>query len=354
MSILRCLLPLAGCCLLLPVGAIEAQEVSESVAYCLECHSDPDMTLELEDGDEMSLGVDAEGFLASAHGSELVCTDCHQGYDDFDNHPSGNTFPSRRAYVLASYEICRGCHFDTYTRALESIHFEMLRADRKDAPVCTDCHDAHEILDPEQREAMLSRSCAKCHTDVFETYLQSVHGKALHEENNDDVPTCVDCHSAHSIADARSGGFHLSSPEICVECHGDEEMMSRYDISTDVAATYLSDFHGVTATLASDVDVGEGRLVVTCVDCHGVHDITSPALLRAGEMQHRAEQVCFRCHTTAASDFPQAWLSHYRPSLQHAPLVYFVRLFYKIFIPFVVVGLALQVGMHLYRFSMRR
>lgn len=354
MSPPRFLLPLVSSCLLVPIGAIRGQEMSDSVSYCLDCHSDPSMTIELEDGDEMSLGVDADGFLASAHGIELVCTDCHGGYDDFDNHPLGNTFPSRRAYVLASYEICRGCHFDTYTRTLESIHFEMLRAEREDAPVCTDCHDAHSILDPEKREAMLSRSCARCHTGVFETYLQSVHGTALHEEHNDDVPTCVDCHSAHSIADPRTGGFHLSSPEICIECHGDEEMMSRYDISTDVATTYLSDFHGVTATLAGGQEVSERQLVVTCVDCHGVHDIASPALLRPGEMENRAQQVCFECHEEAASDFPEAWLSHYRPSLDHAPLVYLVGLFYKIFIPFVVVGLALQVGMHLYRFSTRR
>lgn len=130
--------------------------------------------------------------------------------------------------------------------------------------------------------------------------------------------------------------------------------MSKYDISTDVAATYSSDFHGVTATLANSDLIEPRQIVLTCVDCHGVHDIRSPDLMPIGEMQRRAQKVCSNCHEGAPGDFSDAWLSHYRPSLNHAPLVYLVDLFYKIFIPFVVVGLTLQVAMHLYRFAVRR
>jgi predicted CXXCH cytochrome family protein len=336
-----------------PAPPLAAQELSEAVEYCLLCHADGGLTLELEDGDEMSLDVEPEALAASVHGRELVCTDCHEDYDDDDAHPSGASFESRRAYVLRSYEVCRTCHFETYTRTLESIHFTLLAAGREEAPVCTDCHGAHSIADPHRKEAMMSRSCGSCHDAVLDQYVQSVHGSAV-REGVEGVPSCTDCHTAHSIADARTAGFHITSPQICIACHGDAEKMAPYGLSTDVVTSYLADFHGVTATLADPDEVEERHLVVTCVDCHGVHEIASPALIGGERMKARVEAVCADCHQEASKDFPAAWLSHYRPSLRHAPLVYLVDLFYKIFIPFVVLGLTLQIGLHLYRIAVRR
>lgn len=330
------------------------QEIPEAVEYCLACHADPAFTMPLDDGDEMSLDVRPEHLAASVHGGELVCTDCHQGYDDDSAHPSGASFESRRAYVLRSYEVCRTCHFETYTRTLESIHFALLEAGLEEAPVCTDCHGAHAIADPHEKEAMISRSCGSCHDDVLDQYVASVHGSALVRDGATAVPGCTDCHTAHSIADARSAGFHLTSASICIDCHGDAETMAPFGLSTDVATSYLADFHGVTATLADPAEVEERHLVVTCVDCHGVHDIASPAMIGGERMKARVAEVCADCHEEAAQDFPAAWLSHFRPSLEHAPLVYLVELFYKIFIPFVVLGLTLQIGLHLYRLAVHR
>jgi predicted CXXCH cytochrome family protein len=338
----------------LPLAATAAaQDVPEGVEYCLACHEDESLALELEDGSEMGLGVDRESYMASVHGGELLCTDCHQGYDS-DDHPSGATVESRRGYVLSSYEVCRQCHFDTYTRTLESIHYEYLKAGLEEVPVCSDCHGAHDVADPHQKQAMVSRSCASCHDRVYQVYAQSVHGKALVGEGNQDVPGCADCHTAHSIADPSTAAFHIRSPEVCIRCHGDEELMAPYQIPTEVAATYLADFHGVTATLADPDEVEERQLVVTCVDCHGEHGIVSPALMTEGEMKAQVAGVCAECHEGAAQDFPAAWLSHYRPSFSHAPLVFLVELFYTVLIPFMVLGLALQVGLHLYRVAVRR
>jgi len=341
----------AGLPLAAVAGAQPAEEIPEAVSYCLACHSDESLTLALEDGSEMSLYVDEGAYLSSVHGEELFCTDCHEGYDD--EHPMGATFASRRDYEIASYETCKKCHFDTYTRTLESVHYEYLKAGLDIVPVCTDCHGTHDIHNPHAKQAMMSRSCAECHPDVYEQYEGSVHGRAL-AEDIPDVPACADCHTAHSIADPGSVVFHLSSPELCIRCHGDEETMAPYDIPTEVATTYLADFHGVTASLADTAELEERKLVVTCVDCHGVHDIASPSLLPEGVMKAQVREVCNQCHEGAAADFPAAWLSHFRPSLQHAPLVFLVDVFYKIFIPFVVLGLILQVLLHLYRLAISR
>lgn len=345
------LLPALLAGFLLNLAGTAGAQPPEAVTYCLDCHSDDTLTLELESGEEMSLFVDAETYSASVHGGDLFCTDCHQGYDD--EHPMGATFPSRREYEIASYEVCKKCHFDTYNRTLESVHYAFLEEGVDFVPVCTDCHGAHDIPDPHEKQSMMSRSCAECHPLVYEEYSRSVHGRAL-SEDIPDVPACADCHTAHSIEDPTTVRFRLASPEICIRCHGDEERMAPYGIPTEVAATYLADFHGVTASLASASEVEERRLVVTCIDCHGVHDIASPKIQPEGVMKAKVQEVCTSCHEGAANDFPEAWLSHFRPSLEHAPLVFLVELFYKIFIPFVVLGLILQVLLHLYRIAISR
>ena len=230
-----------------PRPAEAAAPVNESVATCLGCHEDKDLSLTLKDGSSMNLYVDAQQFSRSVHGTQLVCTDCHAKYDQ--NHPSGATFPSRRAYTIAAYETCKKCHFDSYTRTLESVHYELLKAGMEAAPVCTDCHGSHNIQNPHEKRAMLSRSCATCHEDIYKKYAASVHGKALVEGGNKDVPACADCHTHHQIQQPGTTQFRLNSPELCIRCHGDGQLMARYGISARVAQTYLADFHGVTASL---------------------------------------------------------------------------------------------------------
>jgi predicted CXXCH cytochrome family protein len=315
-------------------------------------HDDPDLSMLFEDGSELSLHVTGRSLLGSVHGGLLDCADCHEGYDV--EHPFGETFASRRAYVVRAYEMCRECHFDTYTRTLESVHYELMKAGVDLAPVCTDCHGAHDIQDPHERQAMISRSCAVCHQEVNEEYRASVHGRALENGGSSDVPGCASCHESHGTEHPDTARFRLSSPEKCIGCHGDEALMLKYGISTYVATSYLADFHGVTASFASGAGEDPRQVVVTCVDCHGHHGTPSPAEVGEEQMKAHVVATCARCHEKAAPDFPAAWLSHYEPSLRHAPLVYLVDLFYKIFIPFVVIGLALQVFLHLFRVAIGR
>jgi cytochrome c553 len=324
----------------------------EGVAYCLACHEDKDAALTLDDKTSLSLTVDWAEFTRSVHGKQLVCTDCHAKYDQ--DHPSGKTFASRRAYTLSAYATCKKCHFDTYTKTLESVHYKLLKAGMDSAPVCSDCHGSHNIQNPHAKRAMLSRSCASCHVATYEQYAKSVHGKALVEDGNLDVPACADCHTHHQIQAPDSATFKLNVPGICIKCHGDKALMSKYGISTTVAQTYLSDFHGVTASLTKAASTGQPQMVVTCVNCHGMHDIASPKLRGAEAMRTTVAAACASCHQGASPGFPAAWLSHYEPSLRHAPMVYVVDLFYRFFIPFMVFGLVLQVLLHVYRMSAGR
>jgi len=326
--------------------------IPEAVANCLGCHEDKNLTLDLKDGGKMSLYVDPADLAKSVHGSQLICTDCHAKYDQ--DHPSGETFASARAYTVSSYEVCKKCHFDTYTRTLESVHYELLKSGFEGAPICVDCHGAHNIPNPHAKRAMMSRSCAACHTNTYEAYAKSVHGRVLVEDDNQDVPACADCHTHHQIQQPASAKFRMTAPDACVRCHGDPKLMAKYGISTTVAQTYLADFHGVTASLARNLSEEDQRIVVTCNDCHGVHDIASPKLKGQEAMKATVTAACNKCHADSAPNFPAAWLSHYPPSPRHAPLVWGVGWFYKIFIPFGVIGLCLHLLLHVYRLSSGR
>ena len=65
---------------------------------------------------------------------------------------------------------------------------------------------------------------------------------------------------------------------------------------------------------------------------------------------------CQQCHPDATTaSFTDSWLSHYEPSPTVFPLVFFVNLFYKIFIPLVLGGMILFVLTDIYRrFLVRR
>ena len=59
--------------------------------------------------------------------------------------------------------------------------------------------------------------------------------------------------------------------------------------------------------------------------------------------------TCRQCHPDANANFPDAWTSHFKPSLEHNQLVYIVNLFYQILIPTLIGGFLLFIGTDVYR-----
>jgi predicted CXXCH cytochrome family protein len=337
--------------LLLSVPPARA-ELSPEVQACLECHGNKDLELQLENGQTLSLYVDGQRFASSIHGDKLECTNCH---DDIEGYPHPErTFKNARDLTLAYYESCKGCHFENYTKSLDGVHYAFLSKGDLRAPLCVDCHGAHDVTSPNKPKARISQTCARCHRDVFQQYAQSVHGKALLQNSNGEVPVCTDCHRSHNIEDPRTAAFRLRSPEICAGCHTNTKLMEKYGISTKVLQTYLSDFHGMTASFYKEEQVTPAAFTAVCIDCHGVHDILRVNDPRSSVMKDNLLTVCRKCHPDATANFPAGWLSHYEPTPDKAPLVYYVRLFYKIFIPFVVLGLLLQILLHLWRIVVSR
>lgn len=349
--------------------------VSAQDANCLMCHSDPAFTGEFQNGDLLSLHVDNTEYMRSVHGpAGLECVACHTDISRYPHHTeqvtcttchdasggeAGNdyislrvrlSFADRRELTIVTNEACRSCHEQEFDMALDSAHVKAQMSGNRDAPLCVDCHGSHDIAPPDEPREKISHTCAKCHQAVFSTYRSSVHGAALEEESNPDVPTCIDCHGVHSVRGPRNPTFHNESIAICGKCHADRSIMDKYGISTDVFKTYLSDFHGRTVELFRRQDTGIASNKAVCFDCHGIHNIRRPDDPLSTVYPDNLQHTCQQCHQDATVRFPDAWLSHYVPTWERTPALFAVNWFYRILITGTIgafVGyIALDVGKH--------
>ena len=266
--------------------------------------------------------------------AKLTCADCHEGEKEVT---------------------CRRCHFANYTRTLDSVHQAAVARGDRTAPECVDCHGAHEIQKPAAPRTRISDTCARCHQGAAAAYAKSVHGRLLGTEAAADVPVCTDCHRSHDIGGPHQAAWDLSTPDMCGRCHANEALMKKYGLSTAVLQTYLADFHGKTASLRQHQGVtAAGKVVARCTDCHGVHDITRADDPASPVIKANLQKTCQKCHGETNANFPDAWLSHYEPSVSKAPVVYAVKLAYAVLIPFMIGGLGLQILLHVWRFMVNR
>jgi predicted CXXCH cytochrome family protein len=320
---------------------------------CIDCHRNEGLSMEFPSGEKLSLFVDEQEMAQSVHGETLACSDCHT---DITGYPHAKVeAKDRREYSMALYEACKRCHFANYTKTLDSMHYKVLEAGNRDAPLCTDCHGYHNVSDPTQPRAKISKSCASCHEETYNTYTESIHGAALvKDENNMDVPVCTDCHGTHVVQDTGAAAFRHDSPEMCADCHADESLMAKYDLSPRVFSTYMQDFHGTTVLFAKKEGSEVGTDKAVCSDCHGVHDIKS---FKSGDPAQIRQDIlagCQKCHPDAGTNFPDSWLGHYELSLQSTPLPWLVRAFYTLLIPFMIGGLMLHIAVDLWRIGRNR
>jgi hypothetical protein len=349
-----------------PEEALQVQPSSD----CLMCHSEPTITGIFPDGTARRLRIDENAYANSVHGpagleciachtetsiyphhsEQIDCTSCHDNTDD--GYSASNTeimvdmpYNSPREMTLAINEACRSCHAYEFEVAGDSAHVRVYESGNLEAPVCTDCHGSHDIGRPDEPRYKISQTCASCHKSVYSSYRVSIHGEALLEDANPDVPTCVDCHGVHSVRGPRDVGFRNDSIAICGSCHADEEMMAKYDISTEVFETYLDDFHGRTVNLASQQQGADPSNKAVCFDCHGIHNIRSHEDPASQVYPTNLQHTCQQCHDDASIQFPQAWLSHYIPSREQTPVLYAVDTVYPILIIATVGGFSAYIGL---------
>ena len=330
--------------LLLTVGAAAASEQTDVLKApqaqgvanetCLSCHATPGMQTTLPSGEILYLTVDPEVYDNSTHGHQgYACVQCHTDISEFPHRPL--QAETRRDVSLLYYQNCARCHKENYDATLDSVHQQALEDGNEEAALCVDCHGYHNVTDPNEPITRSPQTCERCHSLIYHEYAGSVHGSALIDEGNPDVPTCIDCHGVHNVSGPSNSDFHLFSPQLCAKCHADEELMAKYGISTNVFNSYVSDFHGTTVIFEQQFEGQETNKPV-CIDCHGVHNMKKVDDSESQVIRENLITTCQRCHPEASSNFADSWLGHYEPDLERFPAVYLVELFYKIFIPAVL------------------
>lgn len=332
----------------------KAGEMSqETEAYCLSCHGDETLSITLPSGEQLSLYISPEVLETSIHSPlGIECEACHTEIKTYP-HPK-IPYNSRRELSRVYYQACKKCHSANYDKTLDSMHAQVAAEGNLEAPVCTDCHGSHAVRPPDEPRSLISETCGRCHTEIYNTYKYSIHGADLLLKNNPDVPVCTDCHGVHNIQDPRTVQFRIETPEMCAHCHANKELMSKYGLSSDVYNLYKTSWHGV------DVSVYKARWPTiwhdsaVCTDCHGIHDILPTHDPASRVNPDNLLQTCQKCHPDASPNWTGAWTGHYEVSLQRTPFVYYTAIFYKSFSPFVLWLSGIYVGLQILRAMVAR
>ncbi|NVO04501.1 MAG: hypothetical protein HXX19_00320 [Rhodoferax sp.] len=208
------------------LGSLQARaedgELSKETKACLKCHDKPGQVKKLEDGDTLSLHISTEKFLQSRH-SENDCEDCHSDLDAKTHGKVKTPLASKRQLALDMRESCRDCHKKNFKTYDDSLHAALVKEGpkegRKDAPVCSDCHNPHTLLNVKQVLPIDQVPCAKCHDAIFKAYSGDVHGLERVAKGKA-APICNDCHTAHAIQAASLG---TGVRDNCLKCHDKAE-----------------------------------------------------------------------------------------------------------------------------------
>jgi predicted CXXCH cytochrome family protein len=320
---------------------------------CLTCHNDPSLSITLPNGDVLPLYVTQEMMDQSVHTDlDFNCQTCHSDIEEYP-HPEIK-YNSHRELAREYYLQCQKCHSDNYEETLDSMHAQVAVEGNLDAPICTDCHGTHNIRQIAEPRTFISDTCKQCHTAIYDEYVQSIHGTALVDEDNHDVPVCTDCHGVHMISDPRTTEFHIQTPEMCAGCHADDELMRKYGLSTDVYDIYKISWHGV------DVSVYEAKWptiwhrTAVCTDCHGIHNIFETSNPKSLVNPGNLLATCQECHPNAGPNWTEAWTGHNEISLERTPFIFYTEVFYSTLVPIVLWVSGIYVGLQIIRATVDR
>ena len=203
-------------------------------ATCARCHGDPDV---IRRG-HIKIGNVAALYEDSIHGRAVLksglvsapnCKTCHGMHDI---RRSSDT--ASRIFRGNVPSTCGSCHEGIQRLYREGVHGKGFLEGNARAPVCTDCHTAHNIrqADVEAWRLDVVRECGNCHAESGETFRDTYHGQVTNL-GFARIATCSDCHQAHDIlpaADPRSTVSATGRIATCQKCHpGTNENFARYD-----------------------------------------------------------------------------------------------------------------------------
>ena len=328
---------------------------------CLACHSDSTLTTEVN-GKQVSLYVDESKMKQSIHGGMFACVDCHKDVKGLvhETTPKKITCAECHADAQQAYEHslhskakpgaaqaanCQDCHGgaheilaaadanspvnhdnipatcgrchgqkflmesngvsgQTFVSYQQSVHGLAIERGSKKAAVCTDCHGDHQILPANDAKSPIYKfnvpaTCGKCHTDVSNTFMQSIHGQAI-TRGNGLSPVCTDCHGIHSIKSHVDPNSPVSEQNLardtCARCHEGVRLSQEFGVPGNQVKTYLDSYHG----LATE---GGSVIAANCSSCHGVHNILPSTDPHSTINRANLDTTCGQCHKGVTQKF---------------------------------------------------
>jgi cytochrome b subunit of formate dehydrogenase len=234
---------------------------------------------------------------------------------------------------MAKFRLEQQAPVSSYTR---SVHGIALAEKKSSAAVCTDCHGSHDLHKGTNPASKLfwqniPGTCGKCHENVKQTYLRSVHGQAA-VAGKRESPVCTNCHGEHTITAvklATSKVFPSHITETCGQCHSAEHITTRYSLPTQVVQTYLQSFHGLA------LQFGE-LTVANCDSCHGAHDILPAQDPRSSVNRANLPQTCGKCHPGIGTRLAATSLRVHAPPGAAEGKPWIVNLVVRLYILFIV------------------
>jgi len=216
----------------------------------------------------------------------------------------------------------------------KSVHGRMIASGEEKAAVCSDCHGSHGIFPAQDARSRinhwnLASTCGQCHADIAKTYLESVHGKAM-KAGVPDAPVCSDCHGEHLILEPKEAESPVNasrvSLETCGRCHTDERLALRYNLPRDRVPTYADSYHGLALREGSES-------VANCASCHGVHNIFRSSDARSMVNPANLARTCGNCHAGAGEHYAIGPVHVQIASGPAHPVVKWIRWMYWVLIP---------------------
>jgi Doubled CXXCH motif (Paired_CXXCH_1) len=171
---------------------------------------------------------------------------------------------------------------NVYLLYLDSIHgFALTKDGLLVAATCSSCHGTHKILshtNPESRtyRTNIPATCGSCHAGPKADYFAGIHGRAL-EAGNSTAPVCSDCHTAHQIASVRTAAWQKKTSATCGTCHKERYATYLDTFHAQVSALgYVETAHCWNCHREHDIlpasdpksTVAPANLVKTCGQCH--------------------------------------------------------------------------------------
>jgi len=232
------------------------------------------------------------------------CTNCHGTHKVLSRYADSSA--TNRANIP---QLCGKCHtkngkavinthlkeIDAFSDYSSSVHGKGLNEKGLlGSAVCIDCHTSHNILKEANPNSSVNprhipETCGQCHKSIYNKYIGSDHS-ILKNTADKKFPTCVNCHTAHTITEIDKDQFLTEITLQCGSCH------------EDLSESYMETYHGKAYSL--------GYLKsARCSDCHGAHDILNVSNPESSVGQKNIVKTCKKCHENATAEFT-GYLTH--------------------------------------------